>query len=394
MALIDPQDIDNSLEDCARQLDQFASTANNFLVKGDDKYTIPVECIFFMNTNGRFPTTHEMTTDEYGLRSMSDIDPVDLRMSSRQWELQVITQGMSMIHAEFSKFFCTEYFNGESTKQGGSLALMRGIQQCFIDIQNRCVRATDELSRLVIENASHRPVTLQDFRTQELALERQTQLWELSKFEQLAIGTRQEEIANAIGFALSRFLVTTPGEDVSTINLKNVFSTCLEFCSINGAPVGRALDEGMRQERAMQAQTETKSKASFGNRNDHGRTDKPDGLDPQFTKLKKDLSLALREISNLKNQLHQAKENIAKERAGRGSKSKKYDSPEYEVGSKRSRQHAKRAKASRPGTSPPSPPRKGFKMLPTGDNSGSDEEEDYPEPNARATFAKAKFARI
>jgi hypothetical protein len=29
-----------------------------------------------------------MTTDEYGLRSMSDIDPVDLRMSSRQWELQ------------------------------------------------------------------------------------------------------------------------------------------------------------------------------------------------------------------------------------------------------------------------------------------------------------------
>ena len=140
MALIDPQDIDNSLEDCARQLDQFASTANNFHVKGDDKYTIPVECIFFMNTNGRFPTTHEMTTDEYGLRSMSDIDPVDLRMSSRQWELQglvpsgkaldhvsmygtdlsdedyaenmyqmfvnlpaeVITQGVSMIHADFT----------------------------------------------------------------------------------------------------------------------------------------------------------------------------------------------------------------------------------------------------------------------------------------------------
>ena len=97
MALIDPQDIDNSLEDFARQLDQFASTANNFHVKGDDKYTIPVECIFFLNTNGRFPTTHEMTTDEYGLRSMSDIDPVDLRMSSRLWELQVITQGVSIM---------------------------------------------------------------------------------------------------------------------------------------------------------------------------------------------------------------------------------------------------------------------------------------------------------
>ena len=142
MALIDLQDIDNSLEDCARQLDQFASTANNFLVKGDDKYTISVECIVFMIT-------------------------MDLRMSSRQWELQVITQGVSMIHAEFSKFFRTEYFNGESTKQGESLALMRGIQQCFIDIRNRCVLAIDELSRLVIETASQRSATLKDFRTEK-----------------------------------------------------------------------------------------------------------------------------------------------------------------------------------------------------------------------------------
>jgi hypothetical protein len=128
----------------------------------------------------------------------------------------------------------------------------------FIDIQNRCVRATDELSRLVIETASHRPATLNDFWTHELALERQTRLWELSKFE--PISTRQEEIAkkfcclqirekgsrlniatqNAIGSALSRFLDPTPGGDVPTINLKKVFSICREkFCSINGAPVGR-----------------------------------------------------------------------------------------------------------------------------------------------------------
>jgi hypothetical protein len=111
-----------------------------------------------MVTEGRIPTIDEMTTDEYGLRSMSDIDLVDLRMSSRQRELQglasvpsgflldhvsmygtdlsgdententhqmfvnlpaqVITQGISMIHVEFSKFFRTEYFNGESNKKG------------------------------------------------------------------------------------------------------------------------------------------------------------------------------------------------------------------------------------------------------------------------------------
>ena len=86
-----------------------------------------------------------------------------------------------------------------------------------------------------------------------------------------------------------------------TLNLKKVFSTCREkFCSVDGALVGRLLDEGMRQERAMLAQAEIKSKAPFGNRN--GRPDKSDGLDPQFAKLKKELTLAHREISNLTNQ--------------------------------------------------------------------------------------------
>jgi hypothetical protein len=33
-------------------------------------------------------------------------------------------------------------------------------------------------------------------------------------------------------------------------------------------------------------------------------------------------------------------------------------------------------------------------MLATGDTSDSDEEEDYPEQNVQATYAKAKFARI
>jgi hypothetical protein len=47
MAPIDPQDADNSLEDCAR-LDQFVRTANSFHVKGDDKYTSSVECVVFM----------------------------------------------------------------------------------------------------------------------------------------------------------------------------------------------------------------------------------------------------------------------------------------------------------------------------------------------------------
>jgi hypothetical protein len=93
-----------------------------------------------------------------------------------------------------------EYFNGESNNNGGPLLLLRlgGIQQCFTAIQYRCVRATDELSKSVIETAGQRPATLKDFRTQELAFERQTQLWELSKFEH----TRRKSLNS---FAASEF---------------------------------------------------------------------------------------------------------------------------------------------------------------------------------------------
>ncbi len=69
-----------------------------------------------------------------------------------------------------------------------------------------------------------------------------------------------------IGFALSRLLDPSPGDAVTKLNLKKVFTTCREkCCCTNGAPVGRLLDEGMRQERAMLAQAEFKSKAPFGN---------------------------------------------------------------------------------------------------------------------------------
>ncbi len=54
------------------------------------------------------------------------------------------------------------------------------------------------------------------------------------------------------------------------------------------------------------------------------------------------------------------------------------------------------ARASKPTTSSPSQPQRGFKILPTGSNSDSEEEEDNPDSNARATYARATatFARI
>jgi hypothetical protein len=84
-------------------------------------------------------------------------------------------------------------FEGTLEEKDSPLAPLHGIQKCFIIIQNRCVQATEELSRLVTESASQRPATLKYFRTQELAIEMQTRLWELSKFQ--PIGSLQEKIA-------------------------------------------------------------------------------------------------------------------------------------------------------------------------------------------------------
>jgi hypothetical protein len=39
-----------------------------------------------MIMEGRIPLIRKVTTDEFGLRSMEDIDPRDLRMSSKMWE--------------------------------------------------------------------------------------------------------------------------------------------------------------------------------------------------------------------------------------------------------------------------------------------------------------------
>jgi hypothetical protein len=110
-------------------------------------------------------------------------------------------------------------------------------------IQNRCVEATRDLSRLVPETASQRPATPKDFRTQELALEMQTRLLELSKFQ--PISSLQEEIArklcrcqiregaklnsatqNAVGYALAQLLDPSPGEsdEVSKLTIKEVLT--------------------------------------------------------------------------------------------------------------------------------------------------------------------------
>ena len=115
---------------------------------------------------------------------------------------EVITQEVSKIHEEFSKFFCAEYFDNESDNNGCPLALLRGIRQGFIDFQNRCVRATNVLSRLVIETAGQRPATLKDLRAQELVLDMQTRLLELGENSSPSAVSRRKSLRR---FAASKF---------------------------------------------------------------------------------------------------------------------------------------------------------------------------------------------
>jgi hypothetical protein len=69
----------------ARQQDQYLRTAVAVHVRDDDALTRSVHHIIFMITGGRIPSIKEMITDENGLRSMSNINPKDLIMSSKMW---------------------------------------------------------------------------------------------------------------------------------------------------------------------------------------------------------------------------------------------------------------------------------------------------------------------
>jgi hypothetical protein len=188
----------------------------------------------------------------------------------------------------------------------------------------------------------------------------------------------------AIGYALALLLETNPGndDDVPKLTIKICYMSweILQYQWYTNRPFDRwGHVQGSRYADTRGAQ---KQGIPFANRN--GRPNNSDGTDSQVAKLKKDWTLAQREIAKLKNQLHQAKENIAKERVERGSKSKKDGSPEDEVGSKRDRQQAKQAKTSKQELSSPSPPWNGFRMLPTGEYS-SEDEEDYAEKKLQAT---------
>ncbi len=76
------------------------------------------------------------------------------------------------------------------------MAVLHGIQKFFIAIQNQCVQASEDLSRLVSKTAKQQHATLKDSRTQERVIDAQTRLLELSRFQ--ALGSLQDEIVKQV----------------------------------------------------------------------------------------------------------------------------------------------------------------------------------------------------
>ncbi len=83
-------------------------------------------------------------TSLYGT-DLSDDESEESIMKFVNLPAEVITQGVSTIHEEFAKFFNAEYFEETLEEKDSPLAVLRGIQKCFIIIQNRCVQATKDL---------------------------------------------------------------------------------------------------------------------------------------------------------------------------------------------------------------------------------------------------------
>ncbi len=124
-----------------------------------------------------------------------------------------------MIHEEFSNFFSLNTLREPLKRKIVHWQQLHGIKKCFFIIQNRCVQPTELLSRLVIETACQRPATLKDFRTQELSIEMQTWLLELSEFQ--PIGRKQQR-----SFAASKYVKKVQNRTMLRIMLLDICLRC------------------------------------------------------------------------------------------------------------------------------------------------------------------------
>ena len=85
-AHLDPSDTRIPIEVLVRKVDNIRGAINGIHVQDQKKMSYPVNCIWHMLEAGRLPSIDELTCDDYGTTIISELDPENLVMSSKDWE--------------------------------------------------------------------------------------------------------------------------------------------------------------------------------------------------------------------------------------------------------------------------------------------------------------------
>jgi len=221
MAPIDPCNVNVSLEEVFKLMMEFKDEANGTFVRDDDKMTRNGASIWHMITCGKIPKLVDMEVDEFGMKSISNMTPDQLIISSEQWKtsfnlpsfgvilddaslfgadlsssdtavamktafiafpMAALQQTISEIHKKAKDKFKMENFPVAHEESENPLKKCMKIQLLMVAIQTRIVLSQEELEKLALEELMIRPNNLGALRRLELTMGTLTKLIEHSKF--------------------------------------------------------------------------------------------------------------------------------------------------------------------------------------------------------------------
>jgi hypothetical protein len=235
MPPIDPSDVDVSLEVIYQLLADFKDDASGVFVKDDEKKTYSAEPIYHMIIAGRIPKCHELSIDETGSKTTSNLTPDDLTASSESWRKDfnlpsfgeilpnsslfganlesddqaeahkqafldfpkaALQMAISELFKKCKEKFTVENFPAPHEEADNPFKKMMQMQYVIVAIQTRIVLSVDVVENLWKRTCKERPQNLNQLRTMEVALATQAKLYELGKYE--APGSRDDEIATKL----------------------------------------------------------------------------------------------------------------------------------------------------------------------------------------------------
>ena len=222
MAPIDPCNVNDSLEEVFKLVMEFKDESNGTFVKEDEKMTRNGAPIWHMMTCREIPKLVDMEVDEFGMKSISNMSPDQLIISSEHWKtsfnlpsfgvildnaslfgadlsssetaaamkaafiafpMAALQQTVSEIHKKAKDKFKMDNFPVAHEESENTLKKLMEMQLLLVAIQTRIVLSQEEIEKLALEELMKRPNNLTALRRLELTMTVLTQLIEHSKFE-------------------------------------------------------------------------------------------------------------------------------------------------------------------------------------------------------------------